>query len=55
MPVILRHQTEAARGKIRAAIENGARALVTGNEIRVPLPGIIIAGQKPENRMMRAT
>lgn len=47
MPLILRHQTEAVRERILVAIEHEARAFVIDDEIRVPMPCIVVSCQKP--------
>jgi ubiquinone/menaquinone biosynthesis C-methylase UbiE len=46
IPLMLDRQTEAVRAAIRKAFDHEAQALRSGDEIRVPMPGIVVSGQK---------
>ena len=47
IPLILDRQTEAVRAKIRAEFDSEALAFLAGDEIRVPMPSIVVSAQKP--------
>ncbi|WP_209428021.1 class I SAM-dependent methyltransferase [Pararhodobacter sp. SW119] len=46
IPLILERQTEAVRAAIRKACDVEAQAFRSGDEIHLPMPGIVVSGQK---------
>lgn len=48
IPLIVDRQTEKVRATIRAEIDRDARAFLAGDELCVPMPSIVVSGQKPE-------
>ena len=48
IPLILERQTAAVQQAIRADIDRELQAFVTGDEVRVPMPSIVVSGRKPE-------
>lgn len=48
IPLVLNRQSEEVRARIRQEFDKEAGAFLHDNEIRIPMPSIVVSGQKPE-------
>ena len=49
VPLILERQAAALQRAIRTDFDHEMQVFVTGGEVRVPMPSIVVSGRKPDS------